>query len=128
MDTIKYGKKNGFVEYTPAREKLFAAQTPQIFDINIYKSAMERAFRELSDWTDEGAIADYLRKILRKEAGDGSGLIYGLGHAVYTLSDPRAQLLKEKAKELAQSKDRMEEFYLYDAIERLGPAIFNEDF
>ena len=80
----------------------------------------------LSDWTDEGAIADYLRKILRKEAGDGSGLIYGLGHAVYTLSDPRAQLLKEKAKELAQSKDRMEEFYLYDAIERLGPVIFNE--
>ncbi|MBQ5327884.1 MAG: 2-C-methyl-D-erythritol 4-phosphate cytidylyltransferase [Oscillospiraceae bacterium] len=55
-DTIKYGKKNGFVEYTPAREKLFAAQTPQIFDINIYKSAMERAFRELSDWTDDSRI------------------------------------------------------------------------
>lgn len=80
----------------------------------------------LSDWADENAIADYLRKILRKEAGDGSGLIYGLGHAVYTLSDPRAQLLKEKAKELAQSKGRMEEFQLYDAIERLGPVIFNE--
>ncbi len=55
-DTIKYGKKNGFVEYTPAREKLFAAQTPQIFDINIYKTAMERAFRELSDWTDDSRI------------------------------------------------------------------------
>lgn len=55
-DTIKYGKKNGFVEYTPAREKLFAAQTPQIFDVEIYRSAMERAFRELSDWTDDSRI------------------------------------------------------------------------
>ena len=55
-DTIKYGKKNGFVEYTPAREKLFAAQTPQIFDIEVYKSAMERAFRELSDFTDDSRI------------------------------------------------------------------------
>ena len=51
-DTIKYGKKNGFVEYTPAREKLFAAQTPQIFDLTVYRAAMERAFLELSDWTD----------------------------------------------------------------------------
>ncbi len=81
----------------------------------------------LSDWTDDNAIADYLRKILRKEAGDGSGLIYGLGHAVYTLSDPRAELLKEKARELAESKDRMEEFHLYEAIGRLGPMVFNEN-
>ncbi|MBQ6877310.1 MAG: 2-C-methyl-D-erythritol 4-phosphate cytidylyltransferase [Oscillospiraceae bacterium] len=55
-DTIKYGKKNGFVEYTPAREKLFAAQTPQIFDLTVYKTAMERAFRELSDCTDDSRI------------------------------------------------------------------------
>ena len=55
-DTIKYGKKNGFVEYTPAREKLFAAQTPQIFDLTVYRAAMERAFRELSDWTDDSRI------------------------------------------------------------------------
>lgn len=80
----------------------------------------------LSDWSDEGAIADYLRKILRKEAGDGSGLIYGLGHAVYKLSDPRALLLKEKARELAENKGRMEEFNLYEAIDRLGPVVFNE--
>ena len=55
-DTIKYGKKNGLVEYTPAREKLFAAQTPQIFNLEIYKTAMERAFKELSDWTDDSRI------------------------------------------------------------------------
>lgn len=55
-DTVKYGRKNGFVEYTPAREKLFAAQTPQIFDAEIYRTAMERAFRELSDWTDDSRV------------------------------------------------------------------------
>lgn len=80
----------------------------------------------LEDWSDETAIADYLRRILRREAGDGSGLIYGLGHAVYTLSDPRAVLLKEKARELAESKDRMDEFRLYEAIDRIGPVVFNE--
>lgn len=55
-DTVKYGRKNGFVEYTPAREKLFAAQTPQIFELGLYRSAMERAFKELSDWTDDSRI------------------------------------------------------------------------
>ena len=80
----------------------------------------------ISDWSDEDAVADHLRKILRKEAGDGSGLIYGLGHAVYTLSDPRAQLLREKARELAESKGRMEEFKLYDSIATIGPKVFNE--
>ena len=55
-DTIKYGRKNGFVEYTPAREKLFAAQTPQIFSAEIYKAAMERAFKELGNWTDDSRI------------------------------------------------------------------------
>lgn len=80
----------------------------------------------VSDWKDEEAIQDYLRKILRKEAGDGSGLIYGLGHAVYTLSDPRAVLLREKARELAESKGRMDEFNLYHTIDLLGPKVFNE--
>jgi len=56
VDTIKYGKKNGFVEYTPVREKLFAVQTPQIFDAAVYRAAMERAFKELSDWTDDSRI------------------------------------------------------------------------
>ena len=87
---------------------------------------MDEIKDNLDNWKDDEAIADYLRKILRKEAGDGSGLIYGLGHAVYTLSDPRAELLKEKARELAENKDRMDEFYLYEAIERLGPSVFNE--
>lgn len=77
--------------------------------------------KNIRNWTDEGEVADYIRKIARKEAGDGTGLIYGLGHAVYTISDPRALLLREKAQQLAEVNGRMDEFALYNAIERLGP-------
>ena len=82
--------------------------------------------RNIRSWTDQGEVADYLTKIVRREAGDGTGLVYGLGHAVYTISDPRAQLLKEKAKMLAEANDRMDEFALYDAIETLGPGIIQQ--
>ena len=58
--------------------------------------------KNVSDWENEQEIYDYLCKIVRKEAGDGSGLIYGIGHAIYTLSDPRAVILKESAKELSE--------------------------
>ena len=71
-------------------------------------------------------MADYLEKIVRKQAGDGTGLVYGLGHAVYTLSDPRAVLLKEKAKKLAEAQGRLDEFTLYDNIEALGPDIIRK--
>lgn len=75
---------------------------------------------------NDGEVADYIRKVMRREAGDGSGLIYGMGHAVYTLSDPRALLLKEKAFELARGRDIEEDFRLLAAIERLTPAIVRE--
>ncbi len=75
------------------------------------------------NWEDEGEVADYLTKILRKEANDGSGLIYGMGHAVYTLSDPRAVILKRKAFELAKGKDIEAEFRLLDLIEKLTPEL-----
>jgi citrate synthase len=78
----------------------------------------------VKDWHNERALEDYLAKILRKETFDGKGLIYGLGHAVYTLSDPRAILLKEKAYELAEEKGLSEEFQLYTNIERIAPEIF----
>ena len=87
---------------------------------------MENIKANVKNWDDEKEVADYLRKILRKEAFDGSGLIYGMGHAVYTLSDPRAVLLKEKAAELAQATGMEKEFRLYQTIERLSPEIFYE--
>ena len=80
----------------------------------------------VSDWENEDELAGYLRKILRKEAGDRSGLIYGMGHAVYTLSDPRAVILKEYAGKMAIGTDFEKEFHLLEAIERLAPAVFEE--
>jgi len=79
------------------------------------------------DWSNEKDVGDYLRKLLRKEAFDRSGLVYGQGHAVYTISDPRAILLREKARELAVVKKCVEEFELYCLIERIFPAIFKEE-
>lgn len=78
-------------------------------------------------WSDKGKLADYLRKILRKEVYDRTGLIYGIGHAVYTLSDPRAVLLKEKARKLAELKGLEAEFQLYDDIEKLTPEVFGSE-
>jgi citrate synthase len=77
-------------------------------------------------WDDEDEVAGYLEKILRGEAGDGSGLIYGQGHAVYTKSDPRARLLREKAAELAAEVGLEEEFQLYRLIDRLAPEVFKK--
>lgn len=80
----------------------------------------------VKDWENDDEIAAYLEKIIRKQAFDRQGLIYGMGHAVYTLSDPRAELLKSKAEDLAKEKGRLSEFHLYDAIERLSPGVFRK--
>ncbi|MBQ7171641.1 MAG: citrate synthase [Clostridia bacterium] len=76
---------------------------------------------------DDGEVKDYLVKILRGEAGDGSGLIYGMGHAVYTLSDPRAVTLKRYARSLAEKKGYGADFELLETIERLSPGVFHEE-
>ncbi len=80
----------------------------------------------IKHWENEGEVADYMRKVIRKEANDGSGLIYGMGHAVYTISDPRAVILKKKAFELAKGREIEAEFRLLETIERLTPEIFLE--
>ncbi len=80
--------------------------------------------KNVKDWNDKKEISDYLLKILQGKVGDGSGKIFGIGHAIYTLSDPRAVLLKEKARELAEEKGRMDEFVLYENIEKLAPEVF----
>jgi citrate synthase len=82
--------------------------------------------REVTDWTDDGAVSDYLEQLLRKEAGDRSGLIYGMGHAIYTLSDPRAVILKRFAREVAEKKGMLDEFQLFESVERLAPAAFHK--
>ena len=80
----------------------------------------------VKDWNDEGQVADYLRKIINREAYDRSGLVYGMGHAVYTLSDPRAVILKKKAFELAKGTEFEKEFNLINNIEKLTPVVFKE--
>lgn len=80
----------------------------------------------VKNWTDEAEVEAYLCRILNKEAFDHSGLIYGMGHAVYTLSDPREVILKKFARKLAEEKGMMEEFALYELVERLGSRLVME--
>lgn len=80
----------------------------------------------LSDWTDEEQIRAYLQALLNKEAFDKAGLIYGMGHAVYSLSDPRANVFKSFVKSLSEEKGRTEEFELYSAVERLAIELITE--
>ena len=76
---------------------------------------------------DEDEVREFLRRIIRKKEGDGSGLIYGMGHAVYTISDPRAEILRDNARELAYEKGFEDEFDLLCLVEKLGPQVFGEE-
>ncbi len=79
---------------------------------------------EIANPTDEGQVADYLIKLIDKQVGDHSGLVYGMGHAVYTLSDPRALILKENASKFAQEQGYEDEFRLIELVEKLAPEVF----
>lgn len=83
-------------------------------------SMMDDIKKNVSNWCDEKEIADYLAKILKGNAFDGAGLIYGIGHAVYTKSDPRAVLLKEMAEKLAEEKGRLSEFRFMELVEKIA--------
>ncbi len=87
---------------------------------------MDNIKANVKDWANKQEVTDYLIKMLNKKAYDKSGKIYGIGHAVYTISDPRAVLLKKQARELAIEKGRLNEFELYEMIEKLAPEIFYE--
>ncbi len=94
---------------------------------NIKVSKMvEEIKANVEDITDKSQVFDYLEKIVRKQAGDGTGLIYGMGHAVYTVSDPRAVILKRKAKEFAYKNGYEKDFELLNYIETLTPEVFEK--
>lgn len=88
---------------------------------------LEHVKNGVHNWDDDEEVKAFLHKLLRKEAGDKSGLIYGMGHAVYTLSDPRAVVLKENAMKLARGTEFEAEFKLLDSIQRLTPGVFREE-
>lgn len=83
--------------------------------------------RKISDWSNEGEVADYLMKLLHKDAFDHAGLIYGVGHAVYSKSDPRAVIFKSFVEKLSEEKGLHDEFALYSLVERLAPEIISKE-
>ena len=80
----------------------------------------------VKDWSNENEVKDYLRKILNKQAFNRTGLIYGLGHAIYTINDPRASILMSRAEKLAKEKGLEAEYNLYRLIEKVGPEVIYE--
>ncbi len=78
------------------------------------------------DWKDDGQVKDQLVRILNRELGDGTGLIYGMGHAVYTLSDPRAEILKQFSRHLAEKRGMVDQLDFIESVERLAPQVFQE--
>lgn len=114
--------------YAAIAASVLSLKGPRHGGANLRVMEQMREIKErVENWDSEAEVADYLAKILNKQAGDGTGLIYGLGHAVYTLSDPRTEMLRGKARDLAKAKGREEELRLYEMIERIGPGIFNKN-
>jgi citrate synthase len=88
---------------------------------------LDDMLENIKDTHDETEVKEYLRKIMRREAGNRSGLIYGIGHAVYTKSDPRARILRDHLKDLAYEKGFGDQYELLCLIEKLGPEVFREE-
>ncbi len=82
---------------------------------------------KVSDWADEDAVRDYLERVVKKEEFDRCGLVYGIGHAVYSISDPRAEVFKEFVKRLSVEKGKEDEYNLYSTVERLAPEIIAKE-
>ncbi len=126
--TTRVLTSSGTDAYSAYAGGICSLKGPKHGGANIKVAGMHQDLMDtVADYTDEGQVADYLRRILRKEAYDRSGLIYGMGHAVYTLSDPRAVLCKKYARELAQGTEFEPQFELIETIERLSPELFREE-
>lgn len=119
---------SGTDTYSAIAAALSSLKGPRHGGANIKVVQMFKDMKQtLTDWEDEEQIKDYLRKILKREAFDKAGLIYGMGHAIYTLSDPRARLFKKFVGTLSREKNREKEYNLYKAVERLAPDIIAEE-
>ena len=125
--TTRVVTSSGSDTYSVIAAALSSLKGPKHGGANIKVVEMMRDIEaHVSDWTDEDAVRAYLNKILSKEAFDGKGLIYGMGHAVYSLSDPRAQVFKSFVEKLAVAKGRDKDFALYSMIERIAPEVISQ--
>ena len=119
---------SGTDTYSAIAAALASLKGPKHGGANIKVTMMFNDMKDkLSDWEDEDAIRDYLTKLLHKEAFDRSGLIYGMGHAVYSISDPRASILRKAVKNLSEEKHMEKEYALYNKIERIAPEVIAKE-
>jgi citrate synthase len=125
--TIRVTSSSGTDTYSAITSAIGSLKGPLHGGANIaVQQMLEYLKKEVNNWKSQEEVSEILLKILKKEAFDKAGKIYGIGHAIYTKSDPRAVLLKAKARELAIEKDRMDEFNFLDMVERTALKVFKE--
>lgn len=118
---------SGTDTYSAVAASLGSLKGPKHGGANVKVVEMFDNIKEnISDWSDDEEIAAYLGKMLDKQVFDKSGLIYGMGHAVYSVSDPRAKIMEALAPDLAKEKGRSEEFELYDRVAKIAPRVIGE--
>ena len=126
--TVHVVSSSGTDTYSVIAAALGSLKGPKHGGANIKVAMMFDDMKQnIKDWTDEEEVKNYLRKLLHKEAFDKAGLIYGMGHAVYSQSDPRAKVFKGFVESLSSEKGRHEEFALYSLVERLAPEVIAEE-
>lgn len=119
---------SGTDTYSSVAASLGSLKGPKHGGANIKVVKMFEDMKEqVKDWTNEDEVRAYLKALLHRDAFDHAGLIYGMGHAVYSLSDPRANIFKSFVESLSREKGRMEEFQLYSMVERLAPQVIAQE-
>ena len=126
--TTRVVSSSGTDTYSAVAAALGSLKGPKHGGANIKVVSMFNDMKKhIKDFSDEDEIRVYLRKLLHKEAFDKRGLIYGMGHAVYSVSDPRAQVLKGFVEKLAKEKGRMKDYELYANVEHLAPEVIAQE-
>lgn len=126
--TVHVVSSSGTDTYSAIAAALGSLKGPKHGGANIKVVHMfDDMMQTLPDWTDEEAVKNYLRALLHKEAFDHAGLIYGMGHAVYSISDPRATVFKGFVEKLSEEKGYQKAFALYSLVERLAPSVIAEE-
>ena len=126
--TVRVTSSSGTDTYSAIAAAVSSLKGPRHGGANLrVVKQFEEMKENIHNWKDETEVGNYLRKILNKEAGDGSGLIYGMGHAVYSLSDPREVVFKGYVEQLAHEKGRDKDLALYNKIEHMAPQLIAEE-